>query len=289
MKYSKMIPAALIMLALAGCTGEAAPTADTESETILTDISGETTAETTTEETTETAAETTTELTTETTTETTTEAAETAAGYSIEYNYISPERSPLSEALSAGWSDENMISEIDSVRSFQGDEAPDSYSISVQEYTADFDGDGDDELFAYRSVRLDEVSQWSTYRELWYTDGTECELLSGNTGRGAFWGMVQPEGGCPVIYILPEISMGANLQYAVCFACINGSPVQCEPPEGFEFYSDTDSLYLVSNTGNAKEFLDAYLEAYNSGTLDTFQKLGWSDGRLEMISGYGAE
>lgn len=47
--------------------------------------------------------------------------------------------------------------------------------------------------------------------------------------------------------------------------------------------------YIYNTDFGFEEFMRAESEAYdNSGSLADFQQIGWIDGKLEIISGYGA-
>lgn len=52
----------------------------------------------------------------------------------------------------------------------------------------------------------------------------------------------------------------------------------------------TEKVRYIYNTDfGFEEFMRAESEAYdNSGSLADFQQIGWIDGKLEIISGYGA-
>lgn len=216
-----------------------------------------------------------------------------------ETEFVSDEQSALAEFLYANRSDDQMRSDIESSRANMLAYEPDielwDYEVFNHEFCADFDGDGNSELFVYRSVNLDPRSNWACWRDLWYTDGETAGMLYYGIGRTDISGIFEVQNGPPVIYIVPDIVMGSMVQTSYCFTAEDGKPRLYELPEDRCFLYDFDKngkkvLYIYDTDFGFKEFRNAESEAYEkSGSLADFQQIGWVDGKLEIISGYGAE
>ncbi len=164
---------------------------------------------------------------------------------------------------------------------------PENYEIDSEEFFADFDGDGDGELYVCRTANLYPQNPWAMYAELWYTDGESCISVYSNIGRGLFGGVTKPWDGIPLMHIITEVSMGSPVQPANAYYIKDGKPVLYELPEGDRFASDSERLFIMPAGSEYNELADALSEAdYDSENLQT---LGWVDGELKIISGYGAE
>lgn len=216
-----------------------------------------------------------------------------------ETEFVSEEQSALAESLYANRSDDQMRSDIEISRANILADDSDielwDYDVYNQEFCADFDGDGNSELFVYRSVNLDPRSNWACWRDLWYTDGETAGMLYYGIGRTDISGIFEVQNGPPVMYIVPDIVMGSMVQTAYCFTAEDCKPRLYELPEDRCFLYDSDKnrkevLYIYDTDFGFKEFRNAESEAYEkSGSLADFQQIGWVDGKLEIISGYGAE
>lgn len=216
-----------------------------------------------------------------------------------ETEFVSEEQSALAEFLYAERDDTQMRSDIETSRANMLTYEPDielwDYEVFNHEFCADFDGDGNSELFVYRSVDLDPRSNWACWRDLWYTDGETAGMLYYGIGRTDISGIFEVQNGPPVMYIVPDIVMGSMVQTAYCFTAEDGKPRLYELPEDRCFLYDSDKnrkevLYIYDTDFGFKEFRNAESEAYEkSGSLADFQQIGWVDGKLEIISGYGAE
>lgn len=216
-----------------------------------------------------------------------------------ETEFVSDEQSALAEFLYANRSDDQMRSDIEESRANILADDSDielwDYDVYNQEFCADFDGDGNSELFVYRSVNLDPRSNWACWRDLWYTDGETAGMLYYGIGRTDISGIFEIKNGPPVMYIVPDIVMGSMVQTAYCFTAEDGKPRLYELPEDRCFLYDSDKsrkevLYIYDTDFGFEEFRNAESETYeNSGSLADFQQIGWVDGKLEIISGYGAE
>ena len=143
--------------------------------------------------------------------------------YELNYTesaFVSDEQSALTEYLYANWDEEQMRSEIEKSRTqilaYDPEGKLGGYDVNDQEFCADFDGDGDNELFVYRSVDLDERSNWSTYRDLWYTDGEKAVMLYYGIGRTDIAGVFETQNGVPLMYIVPDILMGSSIEPGYC-------------------------------------------------------------------------
>ena len=146
----------------------------------------------------------------------------------------------------------------------------------------------------YRSVDLDERSNWACWRDLWYTDGETAGMLYYGIGRADFSGIFEMQNGVPVMYIVPDIVMGSPVQTAYCFTVQDGKAKLYELPEDrcflYDFDKSGDSVLFIYDTDfGFDEFVKAEFVAYDSDSLTDFQKIGWLDGKLEILSGYGAE
>lgn len=217
----------------------------------------------------------------------------------VETEFVSEEQSALAEFLYANRSDDQMRSDIETSRTNILADDSDielwDYEVFNHEFCADFDGDGNSELFVYRSVNLDPRSNWACWRDLWYTDGETAGMLYYGIGRTDISGIFEVQNGPPLMYIVPDIVMGSMVQTAYCFTAEDGKPRLYELPEDRCFLYDSDKnrkevLYIYDTDFGFKEFRNAESEAYEkSGSLADFQQIGWVDGKLEIISGYGAE
>lgn len=219
--------------------------------------------------------------------------------YNLNYaenEFVSEEQSALAEYLYANWDEEQMRSKIETARTnmlaYDPDMKLDDYDVYNHEFCADFDGDGDKELFVYRSADIDKSSNWAMYRDLWYTDGEKTEMLYYGIGRAAVSGIFEVQNGVPLMYIVPDIVMGSPIQTAYCVTAEDGSADWYELPEDRCFMYD----FKFDGDGNEKVFLFIYdadfgyenfMEAY--GDPENFQRIDWVDGKLEIVSGYGAE
>ncbi len=215
------------------------------------------------------------------------ETAKTAASADYTLNYKrygnpSEEQDRLYEFLSENWHDTEFYKEIDDFRTHvnvtEYDEflKPDDYNICNDEYFADFDGDGDGELYVYKYVDINPSSQWTVYRELWYTDGESCAMIYSSMGRGSIGGILEPRDGVPLMYIVPDIYIGAHS--ANVYFIKDGKPVLYELPEGECFmYDDNVEILFIAPSGG-DEVID---------TPESPQTIGWVDGELKIISGYG--
>ncbi len=152
---------------------------------------------------------------------------------------------------------------------------PENYDIYAHEFFADFDGDGDGELYVYKYIDINPSSQWTVYRELWYTDGESCAMIYSSMGRGSVAGILEPRDGVPLMYIVPDIYIGAHS--ANVYFIKDGKPVLYELPEGECFVYDYDvEIFIAPSGGN--EIID---------TPESPQTIGWVNGELKIISGYG--
>lgn len=233
------------------------------------------------------------------------EAAERPEISDYELNYaesafVSDEQSALAEYLYANWDEEQMRSDIEKSRTqilaYDPERKLGGYDVNNQEFCADFDGDGDNELFVYRSADLDENSNWSTYRDLWYTDGEKVGMYYHGIGRAAIAGVFEARNGVPLMYIAPDILMGSTMQTAYCVSVEDGSADWYELPEdrcfmyGFTFDDDGNEknfLFIYDTDFGYEDFRIAEMNAYDD--LENFQQIGWLNGKLEILSGYGAE
>ena len=229
------------------------------------------------------------------------EAAERPEVTAYELNYaetefVSEEQSALAEFLYKNRSDDQLRSNIEQSRINILADEPDielwDYEVVNREFCADFDGDGNSELFVYRSVDLDERSNWACWRDLWYTDGETAGMLYYGIGRTDISGIFEMQNGVPVMYIVPDIVMGSPVQTAYCFTVQDGKAKLYELPEDRCFLYDPveDGVLFIYDTAfGFDEFVRAELEADDNDTLTDFQKIGWVDGKLEITAGYGAE
>lgn len=213
-----------------------------------------------------------------------------------ETEFVSEEQSALAEFLYANRSDDQMRSDIETSRTNILADDSDielwDYDVYNQEFCADFDGDGNSELFVYRSVNLDPRSNWACWRDLWYTDGETAGMLYYGIGRTDISGIFEVQNGPPLMYIVPEIVMGSSVQTAYCFTVEGGKARLYELPEDRCFlYNPCENgvLFIYDTAFGFNEFVKAELDAYHNEALTDFQKVGWVDGKLEIISGYGAE
>lgn len=164
---------------------------------------------------------------------------------------------------------------------------PENYEICSEEFFADFDGDGNGELYVGRTANLYPQNPWAVYHELWYTDGESCIPVYSNIGRGLFGGVTKPRDGIPLMHIITDVSMGSPVQPANAYYIKDGKPVLYELPKGERFISDSERLFILPAGSEYNELADALSEAdYDSESL---QAIGWVDGELKIISGYGAE
>ncbi|MDE7303598.1 MAG: hypothetical protein K2N60_09820 [Oscillospiraceae bacterium] len=233
------------------------------------------------------------------------EAAERPEVTAYELNYaetefVSEEQSALAEFLYKNRSDDQLRSNIEQSRVNILAAEPDielwDYEVVNHEFCADFDGDGNSELFVYRSVNLDERSNWACWRDLWYTDGETAGMLYYGIGRTDIAGVFEAQNGVPLMYIVPDILMGSSIQTAYCVSAEDGSADWYELPE--------DRCFMYTSAykdGNEKKFLLIYdtdfgyddfnlaMGAHDYDNFENFQQIGWLDGELEILSGYGAE
>lgn len=219
--------------------------------------------------------------------------------YALNYaetEFVSEEQSALAEFLYANRNDDQLRSNIEQSRINILACEPDielwDYDVVNREFCADFDGDGNLELFVYRSVDLDERSNWACWRDLWYTDGETWGMLYYGIGRADFSGIFEVQNGVPVMYIVPDIVMGSPVQTAYCFTVQDGKAKLYELPEDRCFLYDpveNGILFIYDTAFGFDEFVRAELEADDSNALTDFQKIGWVDGKLEITAGYGAE
>lgn len=217
----------------------------------------------------------------------------------VENEFVSEEQSGLAEYLYANWNEEQMRSDIETSRTNMLAYEPDielwDYDVCNHEFCADFDGDGNSELFVYRSVNLDPRSNWACWRDLWYTDGEKAGILYQGVGRIDISGIFEVQNGPPVMYIVPDIVMGSMVQTAYCFTAVeSGKPRLYELPEDRCFLYDFDrngesAIYIYDTDFGFEEFRRAESEAYDNDALANFQQIGWVDGKLEIVSGYGAD
>lgn len=213
-----------------------------------------------------------------------------------ETEFVSEEQSALAEFLYAERDDTQMRSDIETSRANILADDSDielwDYDVYNQEFCADFDGDGNSELFVYRSVDLDPRSNWACRRDLWYTDGETAGMLYYGIGRTDISGIFEVQNGSPVMYIVPDIVMGSPVQTAYCFTVEDGKARLYELPEDRCFLYDpceNGVLFIYDTAFDFDEFVSEELDAHDNEALTDFQMIGWVDGKLEIISGYGAE
>ncbi|MDE6594634.1 MAG: hypothetical protein K2K44_01335, partial [Oscillospiraceae bacterium] len=106
----------------------------------------------------------------------------------------------------------------------------------------------------------------------------------------------ETQNGVPLMYIVPDILMGSSIQTAYCVSMEDGSADWYELPEdrcfmyGFTFDDDGNEkefLFIYDTDFGYEDFRAAEMNAYDD--LENFQQIGWIDGKLEILSGYGAE
>ncbi len=239
------------------------------------------------------------EITTSSETMTTTEAA-TDINLNYTYNFAerlggtSEEQTELYEFFEENSDNTELFKNIDDSRAQMSQNEnlssaiPENYDIYAHEFFADFDGDGDGELYVCRVTNIYLQSPWGIYQELWYTDGESCVTVDRSTGRGLFAGILEPLDGVPLMYIVPEIGIGSAVQLADVYIIKDGKPVLYELPEGERFLYDGSRTFISLDGGGSdgyKKLLELLDETRDDP--DSFQTLGWVDGELKIISGYG--
>ncbi len=309
MKINKIMLVGIMALALAGCSDsnqetdpmellDAASETTTVSEISETTIVSET--ETTEAETSETSkvSETSASSETEAVSETT---ADDEEYWEIEYDFdyaergadASEEENRLYDFFKENSGLTDLFNRIDESRAELSESSsellPEFYEIGTEEFFADFDGDGDGELYVFRTVSLYPQSAWGVYQELWYIDDESCVPVCSSTGRGVFAGILEPQDGVPLMYNVPSITMGSAVQPADVYFIKDGKPTLYELPEDESFMYDGDRVFIAvcSDESEYQKFIDALDEARDDP--DSFQTLGWVDGELKIISGYGAK
>ncbi len=212
------------------------------------------------------------------------------------YEFADDAQRALAEYLYANWNEEQMRIDIEGSRAYILAYDPERQlgdcDVYNREFCADFDGDGDNELFVYRYVNLDERSSWAMYRDLWYTDGENVKMLYYGIGRAAFSGIFEVQDGVPLMFIVPDIVMGSPIQTAYCVSAADGTPKWYELPEDRCFMYD----FIFESEEVKKDFLFIYDSDFDysdfskaeGDDLENFQQIGWVDGKLEIVSGYGA-
>jgi hypothetical protein len=209
----------------------------------------------------------------------------------LTYNYVIPVRTREEQALA-----DVMYATVtydiygeklreNTLRLGHDDRYRDVYS---KEYFEDFDGDGDLEMYTYISVWLSASTADWYYRELWYTDGETASLVNASEGRSDFSGMLTPEGGLPIVYTIDNVVMGAIRQYSHVYVVRDGKPDEYVLPDPDAYFgypgSKTNVLYI--GYYDDREFDKLIIDSETRGGLQT---LGWVDGEIVVIDGYGAE
>ncbi len=221
-----------------------------------------------------------------------------AAEYTIHYEERrgnpSKEQDRLYEFLSENWSCDELIKEIDLFRVRMSElsddySLPDEYTVYADEYFADFDGDGNGELYVCRNTSFYSEVPLAEYRELWYTDGESCiQVYSGGGLDILYGGICEPQGGIPLMYVVPEVYTSSAFQSADVYFIKDGKPVLYELPKSEYFLYGGERLFIETyGKSEYKELADAFDKTRDAP--DGFQTIGWVDGELKIISGYGAE
>ncbi len=225
-------------------------------------------------------------------TTTVSEAAEYTIHYEERRGNPSEEQDRLYEFLSENWSCDELIKEIDLFRVRMSElsddySLPDEYTVYADEYFADFDGDGNGELYVCRNTSFYSEVPLAEYRELWYTDGESCiQVYSGGGLDMLYGGIFEPQGGIPLMYVVPEVYTSSAFQSADVYFIKDGKPVLYELPKSEYFLCGSERLFIKAyGESEYKELADAFDKTRNDP--DSFQTLGWVDGELKIISGYG--
>lgn len=228
-------------------------------------------------------------------TETTTAETTTSVPSDYTLNYaersadVSEEQDRLYEFLSENWSCDELIKEIDLFRVRMSElsddySMPDEYTVYADEYFADFDGDGNGELYVCRNTDFYPEVPLAVYRELWYTDGESCIQVYSSGGLYMLCGGIcEPQGGIPLMYVVPWIYTSSAFQSADVYYISDGKPTLYELPKSEYFLCGGGRLF-IKTYGESDKKLDKTRD-----DPDSFQTIGWVDGELKIISGYGAE
>jgi len=160
------------------------------------------------------------------------------------------------------------------------------YKVKCSEYYNDFDGDGKNELFVYRSVYLPASTPDYCYRELWYTDGETVKFVMESSGRNDYSGVIKLDNGPDLFYYVPEIVMGAPCQTAKCYIISGGKPVEYVLPDKnqyFAFYkgNKSDNVYIDSLDDENGEWEISKKSAISDKPIQTFS---WVKGEIKIVT-----
>ncbi len=165
------------------------------------------------------------------------------------------------------------------------------YEVKYSEYYNDFDGNGKNEIFLYRSVYLPGATPDNYYRDLWYTDGENVRFVMESEGRNDFSGVIALNNGPDLFYCVPEIVMGAPLQVANCYTVSDGKPCEYVLPDNNQYFAfdkgdEVSNIYICFWNDEDSAWEIAENVKTSDGPLQTFD---WVNGEIKIVSGYGAE
>jgi hypothetical protein len=191
----------------------------------------------------------------------------------------------LADVMYAGMSESRITEKV--LEYIQKCGRDDGYrEVYHTEYFGDF-GSGFG-MFLYSSVQLTANTPDWFYRELWYTDGETVTFVNESEGRSDFSGMINPENGAQIVFAVDNVVMGAPVQYSHVYNVRGGKPEEYFLPdkESFFGYPGGGRNVLFIRPYDVGEDFDDYI--WHNDEPDDFQTLGWVDGEIVVIDGFGA-